>query len=69
MYEQDDPPVIVGNLCAEVKAESVEKLLEGLGYEFVVRRRLQDAPKATSKDILVGRGKFHLGPYGYGYDH
>ena len=53
MYEQDDPPVIVGNLCAEVKAESVEKLLEGLGYEFVVRRRLQDAPKATSKEIYI----------------
>lgn len=43
----ESPPVLPADF------QEAQDFLGRFGYEFVTRRRLQDAPKATSKEIYI----------------
>ena len=46
-FDRESPPVLPADF------QEAQDFLGRLGYEFVTRRRLQDAPKATSKEIYL----------------
>jgi len=46
-FDWESPPVLPADF------QEAQDFLGRLGYEFVTRRRLQDAPKDTSKEIYL----------------